>query len=45
MLVVDLGGTGRRTTACGTAVAGVVALTVLLGNVLIPVAVLTGVLS
>jgi len=44
-VVTDLGGTGRRLRAVGFAVAGIVALAVMLGNILIPVAVLTGVVS
>lgn len=44
-VVNDLGATGKRTRAIGLAVAGILALAVLLGNILIPVAVLTGVLS
>lgn len=44
-VVNDLGATGKRTRAVGAAVGGILALAVLLGNILIPVAVLTGVLS
>lgn len=44
-VVTDLGGTGKRLRAVGVAVAGVVALAVMLGNILIPIAVLTGVVS
>jgi len=41
-VVNDLGATGRRLRATGAAVAGIVGLAVLVGNMLIPVAVLTG---
>ena len=44
-VVIDLGGTGKRLRAVGVAVGGVLALAVLVGNILIPVAVLTGVVS
>ncbi|MBO3093486.1 succinate dehydrogenase cytochrome b subunit [Cellulomonas dongxiuzhuiae] len=44
-VVNDLGATGRRLRATGAAVAGVVGLLVLVGNLLIPVAVLTGVVA
>lgn len=44
-VVSDLGGTGRRTRAVGFVVAGVLALAVMLGNILIPIAVLVGVVS
>ena len=45
LAVNDLGATGRRLRAITTAVAGGVAVAVLLGNAAIPLAVLTGVLS
>ena len=45
LAVNDLGATGRRLRAITTAVAGGVAVAVLLGNTAIPLAVLTGVLS
>lgn len=44
-VVNDLGATGRRLRATGAAVAGIVGLLVLVGNLLIPVAVLTGVVA
>lgn len=44
-VVNDLGGTGRRLRAVGAALAGLVGLVLLLGNALIPLAVLTGVVS
>lgn len=44
-VVNDLGATGRRLRAAGAAVAGIVGLLVLVGNLLIPVAVLTGVVA
>lgn len=44
-VVNDLGATGRRLRATGAAVAGIVGLLVLVGNLLIPVAVLTGLVS
>ncbi|WP_254666458.1 succinate dehydrogenase cytochrome b subunit [Humibacillus sp. DSM 29435] len=43
--VSDLGATGRRLRAVGYAVAGVLALAVMLGNIIIPISVLTGLLS
>lgn len=44
-VVNDLGATGRRLRATGAAVAGIAGLLVLVGNLLIPVAVLTGVVA
>ena len=44
-VVNDLGATGRRLRATGAAVAGIVGLLVLVGNMLIPIAVLTGLLA
>ncbi|MEO6997966.1 MAG: succinate dehydrogenase [Terracoccus sp.] len=44
-VVSDLGATGRRLRAVGYAVAGGVALAVMLGNIIIPISVLTGMLS
>ena len=44
-VVNDLGGTGRRLRAVAAALAGVVGLALLLGNALIPLAVLTGAVS
>ena len=44
-VVSDLGVMGRRLRAVGYALAGGVALTVMLGNIIIPIAVLTGMLS
>ena len=44
-VVIDLGGTGKRLRAVGVAVGGIIALSILLGNILIPVAVLLGVVS
>ncbi|TXG90853.1 succinate dehydrogenase [Rhodococcus rhodnii] len=44
-VVHDLGGTGRRLRQCGAVIAGVVAVAVTVGNVSIPIAVLTGVVS
>ncbi|MGV8847422.1 succinate dehydrogenase cytochrome b subunit [Tessaracoccus sp.] len=44
-VVSDLGVTGRRVRAVGWAMAGVLALAVLLGNILIPIAILTGVVA
>lgn len=44
-VVSDLGATGKRIRALGWVVAGVLALAVMLGNIIIPIAVLTGVLS
>ena len=44
-VVSDLGATGRRTRAVAWVLAGVVALSVMLGNILIPIAVLTGVVA
>lgn len=44
-VVNDLGATGRRLRAVGAATAGVLGLAVLVGNLLIPVAVLTGVVA
>ena len=42
--VSDLGATGRRLRAVGYATAGVLALAVMLGNIIIPISVLTGLL-
>ncbi len=44
-VVSDLGATGRRVRAIGWAVAGMLALAVMLGNILVPIAVLMGVLT
>lgn len=44
-VVSDLGATGRRVRAVGWVVAGVLALAVMLGNMLIPIAVLAGVVA
>lgn len=44
-VVNDLGGTGRRLRAVAAGVAGLVGLALLLGNALIPLAVLAGVVS
>ena len=44
-VVNDLGATGHRLRATGAAVAGVAGLLILVGNLLIPVAVLTGVVA
>jgi len=44
-VVSDLGVTGRRLRAVGYGVAGGVALAVMLGNIVIPIAVLTGMVS
>ena len=44
-VVHDLGMTGKRTRAMSFAVGGAMALAILLGNILIPVAVLTGVVK
>lgn len=44
-VVNDLGGTGRRLRAIGVSLAGLVALVVLVGNAVIPIAVLLGVVS
>ena len=44
-VVIDLGGTGKRLRAVGVAIGGVLALAVMVGNILIPVAVLSGVVS
>lgn len=44
-VVSDLGATGRRLRAVGYTVAGAVALAVMLGNIIIPISVLTGLLS
>lgn len=44
-VVSDLGGTGRRLRKIAIVVAGVVALVVLIGNILLPIAITTGVLS
>lgn len=44
-VVNDLGGTGRRLRSVVAALAGVVALVLLLGNALIPLAVMVGVVS
>lgn len=44
-VVSDLGATGQRTRAAFGVAAGVLALVVMLGNILIPIAVLTGLLS
>lgn len=44
-VVHDLGMTGRRTRAVAFAAGGALALAILLGNILIPVAVLTGVVK
>ena len=41
----DLGATGKRVRTVGWVVAGVLALSVMLGNIIIPIAVWTGVLS
>lgn len=44
-VVNDLGGTGKRLRAVSVALAGLVALAVLVGNAIIPIAVLLGVVS
>ncbi len=44
-VVTDLGATGQRIRAVGFVVAGIVALGVMLGNIIIPIAVLAGVVS
>ncbi len=44
-VVNDLGATGRRLRATGAAVAGIVGLLILVGNLIIPIAVLTGVVA
>lgn len=44
-VVSDLGGTGRRLRKIGVIAAGLVALVVLVGNILLPIAITTGVLS
>ncbi|SDB85752.1 succinate dehydrogenase subunit C [Sanguibacter gelidistatuariae] len=44
-VVHDLGMTGKRTRAIAFAIGGALALAILLGNILIPVAVLTGVVK
>lgn len=44
-VVHDLGMTGKRTRAIGFAVGGLMALAILLGNILIPIAVLIGVVK
>lgn len=44
-VVQDLGATGRRTRAVGLFLAGAIPLAILLGNILIPIAVLTGVVK
>ncbi len=44
-VATDLGATGRRTRAIGFVVAGVLALAVMLGNIIIPLAVLAGVVT
>ncbi len=44
-VVSDLGATGKRVRAIGWVLAGAIALAVMLGNIIIPIAVLTGVLS
>ena len=44
-VVNDLGATGRRLRATGAALAGGLGLLILLGNLVIPVAVLTGVVA
>lgn len=44
-VVQDLGATGRRLRAFGLFLAGAIPLAILLGNILIPVAVLTGVVK
>jgi len=44
-VVSDLGGTGQRLRKIGVVVAGLVALVVLVGNILLPIAITTGVLS
>ena len=44
-VVNDLGATGRRLRAVGVAVAGALGLLILLGNIVIPIAILTGVVA
>jgi len=44
-VVNDLGATGRRLRATGAAVAGIAGLLILVGNLIIPIAVLTGVVA
>lgn len=44
-VVQDLGATGRRARAVGLFLAGAIPLAILLGNILIPIAVLTGVVK
>lgn len=44
-VVQDVGATGRRARAVGYAIAGLLPLAVLVGNIAIPIAVLTGVVS
>lgn len=44
-VVNDLGATGRRLRATGAAVAGIVGLLILVGNMIIPIAVLTGIVA
>lgn len=44
-VVSDLGVTGKRIRAVGWAVSGMIALAVMLGNIIIPIAVLAGVLT
>jgi succinate dehydrogenase / fumarate reductase cytochrome b subunit len=44
-VVTDLGGTGKRLRAVVFALAGLIALVVLLGNLAIPIAVQAGVLA
>lgn len=44
-VISDLGGTGKRLRKIGIVVAGCVALIVLVGNIILPIAITTGVLS
>lgn len=44
-VVQDLGVTGRRARAVGYAIAGIVPLAILMGNICIPIAVVTGLVS
>jgi succinate dehydrogenase / fumarate reductase cytochrome b subunit len=45
LAVNDLGATGRRVRQVSVAAAGVIAIVVMVGNISLPIAVLTGVVS